>query len=219
MTIFRNGVWLFLLIAFAFSGAIGGVIHATGAMERQLLFTGLAFIYMCGPAIAALGTHVRQGEDEIQAGAVDPASRFHDERDETVNCRRLAEAADSRRPLDALHLVSPSPVEVRVVDARRAHRHLDDQVLGLEGAPPGSANVRPASASDLGTKQRVAQAGAGAAAQQEELYCGGPVRARLAAPVAQVAVRGEGVHRRAARPPADPRLTPETQRRRRQRNL
>ncbi|WP_022698488.1 CPBP family intramembrane glutamic endopeptidase [Euryhalocaulis caribicus] len=77
MTIFRNGVWLFLLIAFAFSGAIGGVIHATGAMERQLLFTGLAFIYMCGPAIAALVCAARfdRGRMRQSLGVAKPFNR------------------------------------------------------------------------------------------------------------------------------------------------
>lgn len=54
MTIFRNGVGLYLLIAFGFSWAIGWLVYATGAMDNQLLFSGLALVYMSGPMIGAL---------------------------------------------------------------------------------------------------------------------------------------------------------------------
>jgi membrane protease YdiL (CAAX protease family) len=49
-----RGTLLFLVIAFGWSWAVGALIWQTGAMQRPGLFQGLAFLFMWGPAVAAL---------------------------------------------------------------------------------------------------------------------------------------------------------------------
>lgn len=49
-----GGLWLFLLIAFGFSWAVAALIWRLDAMGDPLLYMALAFVFMCGPGLAAL---------------------------------------------------------------------------------------------------------------------------------------------------------------------